>query len=223
MEQRDAETGAEFVLDSRKLIIMFVLLMVVCGTFYTIGFMEGKRQSSVPPRVEVRPPEAVPAVTGTRAESNSKANTSAAQGGMAGDRAAHEELNWYKSVQGVESEAQKSGDVTKSATPTPSETKPTSTPPTQADKTAPASERGSNVQPARIIYSVQVGAFRQRREAEIKAAALKAKGYASEVDLPQSGDQIYLVVVGKFNSRSDAVMMQRKLQKDGFSCFIREK
>jgi cell division protein FtsN len=222
MEQRDAETGADFILDSRKLIIMFVLLMVVCGVFYAIGFMEGKRQT-VQPRVESRPLGAAPSVAEGKAESASKANVSAAQGGMAGDRSAQQRLNWYKSVQGVQGEAQKSGDATKSTVTAPAVETPASTSPPQVAKAAAASEQGSSVPPSKVSYSVQVGAYRQRYDAEAKGANLKAKGYASEVEPSQSGNQIYFVIVGKFSSRADAVAMQHKLQKDGISSFIREK
>lgn len=222
MGQRDAESGAEFILDNRKLIIGFVLLVVICGAFYTIGYMEGKRQA-VQPRAERTSPGPVPSVPKVPAGSDSRANITAAKTASVEDRSVREQLDWYKSVQSSVGETRKPDDVTKSAKTAPPPAQPTSTsqPPVAKATTAPA--QVSLAPPPKVTYSVQVGAFRQRREAEIKAAAVKAKGYACEVDLPQSGDQIYLVVVGKFNSRADAVAMQRKLQKDGFSCFIREK
>jgi cell division protein FtsN len=190
--------------------------------FYTIGFMEGKRQA-VQPRVEGQSRGAVPSVAQGKAESSSKANVSAERGGVVGDRSAHEQLNWYKSVQGVEGEAQKSGDVKKSTVTAPAVETPAPTPPPQVAKAAAPPEQGSIVPPSKVRYSVQVGAYRQRHDAEAKAADLKAKGYASEVELSQSGNQIYFVIVGKFSSRADAVVMQHKLQKDGISSFIREK
>jgi cell division protein FtsN len=220
MEQRDAESGTEFVLDNRKLIVGFVLLVVICGVFYTIGFMEGKRQA-VQPRVERRSPGPVPKVPEVTAGSDSKASITATKTAPVEDRSVREQLDWYKSVQSSEGETRKLGDVTKSAKTAPAPAQSASTSQPQVAKAAPA--QGTIAPPPKVTYTVQVGAFRQRRDAETKAAALKAKGYASEVDLPQSADQIYLVVVGKFNSRADAVAMQLKLQKDGFSCFVRAK
>jgi cell division protein FtsN len=222
MEQRDAESGAEFVLDNKKLIIGFVLLMVICGTFYTIGFMEGKRQA-VQPQAERASPGPVPSVPKVPAGSDSKANASAAKTASPEDRSVREQLDWYKNVQSSAGEMRKPGDLAKSAETAPAQVKPTSTVQPQGGNATAAPAQVPLASPPKVTYSVQVGAFRQRREAEIKAAALKAKGYACEVDLPQSGDQIYLVLVGKYGSRADAVAMQRKLQKDGFSCFIREK
>ena len=126
-------------------------------------------------------------------------------------------------MQGVEGEARKSGDVAKSAKTAPAVAKPASTSQPQVTKAAAAPEQESVVPPPKVTYTVQVGAFRQRPDAETKAAAVRAQGYECEVELPQSADKLYLVVVGKFSSRADAVAMQRKLQKNGFSSFIREK
>ena len=39
-----SESGLELVLDNRKIVIGFVLLIFICGCFFVIGFIEGKRQ-----------------------------------------------------------------------------------------------------------------------------------------------------------------------------------
>ena len=44
MDDQSAEPGFEFVLDNRKLIVVFLLLISFCGGFFVLGFMEGKRQ-----------------------------------------------------------------------------------------------------------------------------------------------------------------------------------
>jgi cell division septation protein DedD len=222
MEQRDAESGTEFVLDNRKLIIGFVLLMVVCGAFYTVGFMEGKRQA-VQPRVERMSPGPVPSVAEVTVGSDSKANAAAAKTASVGDRSVREQLDWYKNVQSSGGEPRRPGDAAKSVKTAPAPVNPASALQPQVAKAVAASAQGSITPPPKVTYTVQVGAFRQRLDAEAKAAGIKAKGYPCEVELSQSADQIYLVVVGKFDSRADAVAMLRKLQQDGFSSFVRGK
>jgi cell division protein FtsN len=73
----------------------------------------------------------------------------------------------------------------------------------------------------RPTYTVQVGAFRQPREAESRAAALKEKGFECLIEAPKTEGQLYTVKVGRFESRAEAVAMQRKLTKVGFSCYIK--
>jgi hypothetical protein len=44
MTDREPEAGHELVLDNRKLIIAFAVLIAICGAFFVLGFMEGRRQ-----------------------------------------------------------------------------------------------------------------------------------------------------------------------------------
>jgi cell division protein FtsN len=70
-------------------------------------------------------------------------------------------------------------------------------------------------------YTVQVGAFRQKSEAETKARQLKAKGFESRIEPPESPEDLYLIQVGRFKSRADAVAMQLRLKKSGFASFVK--
>jgi cell division protein FtsN len=72
-----------------------------------------------------------------------------------------------------------------------------------------------------LKYSVQVGAFRQAEQAASRASALKARGYPCNLIPPGGTNELYLVTVGAFDSRADAVAMQLRLKKDGFSSFIK--
>ena len=44
MTDREPEVGHELVLDNRKLIIVFAVFIAICGAFFVLGFMEGRRQ-----------------------------------------------------------------------------------------------------------------------------------------------------------------------------------
>ncbi len=220
MNQTGTDSGTELVLDNRKLIITFLVLVVVCGAFFVIGFMEGKRQA-VPTRVERTP--SYPAA-GTEAEArgpDTKAAGRPTESAPNEDRSGRSQMDWYRNVQGKESGAQKPSEAPKAAktTPTPPEKKPVVSQP-QVTKGTAATGAGSMVPAANVTYTVQVGAFKQRQEAESRAGALKAKGYDCVIDFSPV-QQLYLVKVGKFDTRADAKAMQLQLSKDGISSFIK--
>ena len=66
-----------------------------------------------------------------------------------------------------------------------------------------------------------MGAFRQRREAEAKAAALKARNYDYVIEPTEGSEPLFMLKVGRFESRAEAVATQLRLKRDGFSTFIK--
>jgi cell division protein FtsN len=216
MAQSSAESGNEFVLDNRRLIIGFMLLIVICGAFFVVGFMEGKRQAV---QAKSERPSSGPAGTPSEAAARAGAATAAtpAKNGRAEDRSVREQLDWYKTVQGGDTATRTATEASKSAKadPTKAESVPRPAAGTQKPAALPKASSGA------AMYTVQVGAFRQRHEAESKAGALKTRGYTFVVESPATPDGLFLVKVGNFSSRADAVAMERRLRKDGFSCFIK--
>jgi cell division protein FtsN len=215
MTDQGPEHGYEFVLDNRKLIVAFAVLIVVCGCFFVVGFVEGKRQGNQersqavaessatvsPERLQapVPPPEDNPG------ELSLKENSE------------EQRLDWYKSVNGREN------------TPGIEPQKTTSDAANRIMEPSPSTETAGRLKPqpsathaGPVTYSVQVGAFRQQREVEIKAQMVRSKGYECRIEPPRSPGQFYLLKVGKFGSRAEAVAMQIRLRKSGFtSAFIK--
>ncbi len=216
MDSKSAESGTELVLDNRRLILAFLLLMAVCGGFFVIGFMEGKRQ--VIHSAAGGSPSAAPTTSEVPVATGTAAAAAPAKSARAEDRSIRDQLDWYKSVQSNAKDVGKGLDP--AGTP-----KTTSVPGKKAaavqSPTKPPAAPGAPAAAAKTVYTVQVGAFKQPREAETKAEALRVKGYPCSIELPKTADDFYLVKVGKFSSRADAVAMQRKLKKDGFNSFIK--
>jgi cell division protein FtsN len=218
MEQPGTEAGTELVLDNRKLIVGFVLLAALCGACFVIGFMEGKRQATQA-KMDSMPLAAPPAEPTEGLASGLSKSPGKTQDIPAKDRSIREQLDWYKNVQGSGTGAAKAAIKADGTTSTPVAPK----------SAAPAPEpKGSNILPpavavpaAKVSYSVQVGAFRQLKEAEATVAGLKAKGFEAVIDPPKSEKQLYLVKVGQYELRADAIAMQHKLTKAGISCFIK--
>ncbi len=201
MENRSPESGMELVLDNRKLIVAFAILIAVCGCFFVLGFVEGRRQATQEvARNQLRDSMAA------SAEQPKK---------QTDERAPQEQLDWYKSVSDRDATAAKTA------------SKPAAIPqsePTPARATA--AEPAVAVQPpaapaAKTVYSVQVGVFKNRDKVEAEQKSLKAKGYEGYIDQLDSG--VFSLRVGKFDSRAEAVAMSHRLKSDGFAALIKAK
>jgi cell division protein FtsN len=134
------------------------------------------------------------------------ADESAAETPPVEEEDVQQDLEWYHSVNKKGSE--------------PAGVQP-SEPSGTTKETAETSSSGSSVGSAAVTYSVQVGAFKRRPEAEAHALNVRSKGFDSRVESPKSSGQLYLVKVGKFDTRAEAVAVQLRLRKNGFSCFVK--
>lgn len=71
---------------------------------------------------------------------------------------------------------------------------------------------------SRGYASVQVGSFKNKKNAEKLAMKLSREGYRSYVELPVgSGDRLYRVKVGRLNSKEEAEALAVKLKNNGYS------
>ncbi len=213
MDQR-MDRGMEFVLDNRRLIVGFFVLVAVCGCFFVIGFVEGKRQAV---GLEAR---VIPSTPAALQPQQQALGSDGAPAQPEGDRPVREQLDWYKRVN-------KPGEAARGLEPPPEPVKTVVQPsaaPTAPPEPAPAAKPKPNAPKQAALgqtYSVQVGAFRQRREVEAKAAVLKSKGYDPLIEAPVAPNTLFLLKVGRFTSRADAAAMQLRLKKDGLGSFIK--
>jgi hypothetical protein len=60
-----------------------------------------------------------------------------------------------------------------------------------------------------------------KSEVDSKAKALRAQGYDCRIEDPKSAEDLFLLKVGKYESRVDAVAMQLRLKKSGFFSFVK--
>lgn len=216
MSPNSSESSSELILDNRKLIIAFFLFMTACGAFFLIGFMEGKRQGQRA-RAE-QSPAAAPAAASEAVQDRGAASESAPQ--VVDDAAIRSRLEWYGKVS-------EPGTATDQPSQSRTAAQDIAVRKAASDKAQPrpvpsgSAKKEVAADTAGLKYSVQVGAFRQADQAESRASALKARGYPCSVVPPGPANELYLVLVGEFVSRADAVAMQMRLKKDGFSSFIK--
>ena len=229
MKDHEAEAGHELVLDNRKLILIFVVLIAFCGCFFVVGFMEGKRQG-FQDGVQTAT-EAAKKTTPGETQAQDAAPGSIGSGAVPGEEPAQDsQLAWYNSVNRNDGESETSA-LSESPVPEKKEAPPVKASAKGSSATGAAEPvKKASAEPAPkvlpqvkaaaagdVTYSVQVGAFRVRREVETKAKELRAKGFSSRIEVPQSSDGLYLLKVGKFSSRADAAAMQLRLKKSGIA------
>ncbi len=214
MDRPSSDSGYELVLDNRRLIVAFAALILIFGCFFVLGFMEGKRQG-------LQADSQIASETGTNADSSDEPPVPAkpasrADAAMESPNEPPDErpLEWYKSVSGKGGKPQIAPPPpVASSVPKAVPAKPPAEPATKAPAKAAASSFAS--------YTVQVGAFRQKKQVDSKADLLRSKGFDCRIELPESDEGLYLLKVGKFKSRADAVAMQLRLKKSGFGSFIK--
>ncbi|MBN2241993.1 MAG: SPOR domain-containing protein [Acidobacteria bacterium] len=204
MTEREIESGFELVLDNRKLILAFAVVLFICGCFFVWGFMAGKRQGMQLGAVAGTDDSSAAGLQDSRTSAPENIQDAAEIPPMEED-AVEQDLDWYKSVN------KKEGD--------PAPVRPPRSPETK--EAAGASSAVAKADAAGITYTVQVGAFKRRPEAEAHALDVRSKGFDSRVEPPDSPGQLYLVKVGKFDTRAEAVAEQLRLKKNGFSCFVK--
>jgi len=233
MVDRNADAGHELVLDNRKLILVFAVLIVTWGIFFVLGYKTGKEQG-----YQEGTQVAAESASKNKSENlQAKAVEPGNESAVAKPDSATPEgqqLDWYKNINRRDGEPEakpKNIPPAKEEKPqapeTPVAKEPAKPAATETAKKPPVVPESKPKAPAiaepskPVTYSVQVGAFRVRREVETKAKELQAKNFDCRIESPQTPDQLYLLKVGRFNSRSEAVAMQLRLKKNGFTSFIK--
>ncbi len=221
MDNHSGENASQLVLDNRRLIIAFAFLIIICGSFFVIGYVEGKRQS-------LTRRSGQPAATGEIADTASAEPVEEKKAGVkpetAADKAVGEDLDWYQNVkrkatepvQGLKPPAASGSN--RAVAESPAGSNPSHDP---AGKQAALKPSNAPQAQGKVTYSVQVGAFRHKKEAEAKAEVLKAKHYKYVIEPSGGTDSLFLLKVGRYESRADAVAMQLRLKRDGFVTFIK--
>ena len=112
------------------------------------------------------------------------------------------------------------------ATPAPVTPPVVSAPPVQPEKPAPstpskAAEKPKAAKPAAAgSYWVQVGAFKQGKNAEGLARTLRSEGFTVQVAKVTRDEPLHVVRVGGYPDRSKATAAREELQGKGHSGFV---
>ena len=221
--QKQADNEPDFVLDNRKLVLIFFGLLAICGCFFILGYTLGSGAPSPPANY---------ANAGVAGKSGINDNSG---------REAYDRMNEIVSepIPPSSTVAKPSPAAVEAAVVVLNPEPPAvSLPPVSTDKTRSQSLETTNkaaaattgktasstkqTASARGTFSVQVAAFRARSQAENKAMELEAKGFEYRIESPQTANDYYRVKVGRFASRAQADEMANRLRRSGFETMISE-
>jgi cell division septation protein DedD len=193
----DQLRDTEITLSTGKLLIIFFTLSIICGVFFTLGYMLGKSTSSGA-RTEIV--GSVPS-GGTAAGKPTAGNKTAQTQPQASPNTANP-----SPASGSDASAPK--------TPDTSATQPVSS------SKAPDQSSANNANSTPGSFMVQVAAVSKQEDAEILKTALQKKQYPVFI-ATSAGDPLFHVQVGPFTDRKDAEAMKTKLAADGYGAIVK--
>jgi cell division protein FtsN len=212
------KSGRDFVLESRHLVGLFMLLVVIFGVVFTLGYLLGRSQydsglrAAIGKTVEDDPPAVATAVKSKgKPEPQESANTAPSQ--------KNSDWDFYHSAEPKTTEDHLQPPKKTAVTAQPSAPKPAADPPksvTPSKKSAPA---GTPLVTNGAIM-LQVAAVQREGDAMALAQALQQKKFPAFVITP-STDKYYRVQVGPYADTESATNARRDLEAKGFKSIVK--
>ena len=202
-KESDQEQDREIILSTGKLLGVFFALAIVCGVFFTMGYLLGK-STSAGGRTEIV--GAVP-TGGSSAGKPSAANKTP-------------ETITQTCPPGSPHCASAAGSDTSTSGKNADQS--AAQPPSTGKSTDQSSQSsGTEIKTgAGGSFMVQVAAVTKQEDAEILVTALRKKQYPVFI-ANSSGDPLFHVQVGPFSERKDAEAMRSRLSGDGYNAIVK--
>ena len=197
------------VMESRHLLGVFLGVVVLCGVFFTLGYVMGRTQYETSVRaaaVNPHPADAAPK------------STPAPQTGKSAPIPAPTDWTFPSAA-----ESKKPPERLKPVEPKPASTAASASAPRgpapeaakPASKTAASKTLGKAPLIPRGAYVLQVAALTREGDALALAEALQKKGYPAFLLTP-AGDNLYRVQVGPYADAASSEKARRGLEREGF-------
>jgi DedD protein len=198
----DQVRDTEITLSTGKLLGMFFALAIVCGVFFTMGYLLGK-STSAGGKTEIV--ATVPSSSAGKPYAGNKTPEAVTQTCPPGSP---------NCATTAASDANSSAKVPdQQPTPQSSSSKTTDQSTTQSAGTDAKTGAASS-------FMVQVAAVSKQEDAEILVTALRKKQYAVFI-ANATGDPLFHVQVGPFTDRKDAEAMRTRLSGDGYNAIVK--
>jgi DedD protein len=208
--------GGDRILESRHLVGLFLGVVLLCGVFFTLGYVMGKTQYSGAVHAASSPDFTAP-VRG------SKSKTSADDTSTAAAPAANpSEWDFYGKKQDDDDHLQQPAKDSAPWPSSPSSPAPVATQPSpkRRAREAPTAARFGVPPLLKGSIVLQVAALRHQGDAVAMAGMLQKKRFPAFVVLPAS-DNYYRVQVGPYRSERAAESARSSLERDGFKAIIK--
>jgi DedD protein len=197
----DQVRDTEITLSTGKLLGMFFALAIVCGVFFTMGYLLGK-STNAGGRTEIV--ATVPSSSAGKPYAGNKAPEAVTQTCPPGS------ANCATTAAGDPSPSARAAD--QQPAPQQSSSKPSD----QGTQSAGADAKTG----AASSFMVQVAAVSKQEDAEILVTALRKKQYPVFI-ANATGDPLFHVQVGPFTDRKDAEAMRTRLSGDGYNAIVK--
>jgi hypothetical protein len=222
--------GGDRVLESRHLVGLFLGVVLLCGVFFTLGYVMGRTQygGSVHAESPARMPVGASTV-GASTPIAPPANTAADSAKPAPAASVPNEWDFYSKKNDDQDKLAPSKQVAANhpaaaAPPDSSEPAATLTPVereqaglTHVKAPAPAPA----FRPTKNSIVLQVAALRHQSDALTMADLLQKKRFPAFVVAPASGDPLYHVQVGPYTDERTADAARAALDHDGFKAILK--
>jgi DedD protein len=203
-KEDDQVRDTEITLSTGKLLGIFFALAIVCGVFFTMGYLLGKSNSA-----------------GGKTEIVATVPSSSAGKPYAGNRTP--EAVTQTCPPGSPNCAAAAGTTdtssTAKASDQPPPVQPLSGSKTPDQSTTPPAGTDAKAGTA-SSFMVQVAAVSKQEDAEILVTALRKKQYPVFI-ANAAGDPLFHVQVGPFSDRKDAEAMRTRLSGDGYNAIVK--
>ena len=201
-KESDQVRDTEITLSTGKLLGIFFALAIICGVFFTMGYLLGKSNSA-----------------GGKTEIVATVPSSSAGKPYAGNRTP--EAVTQTCPPGSPNCAAAASDANSSAKPAdqpPAAQQPSGSK-TSDQSTTPSAGTDAKTGTA-SSFMVQVAAVSKQEDAEILVTALRKKQYPVFI-ANAAGDPLFHVQVGPFSDRKDAEAMRTRLSSDGYNAIVK--
>lgn len=207
--------GRDMVMESRHLLGVFLGIVVLCGVFFTLGYVMGRTQYDA----------SVRAAVSTSPQNSATGQPSKTQAKPATSTPGPSEWDFYRAAESKKSaEALKPGEPGKQPAAAASATSTSSSPAGASAKPAAKSAAiKSSLKPPLIprgAIVLQIAALTRQGDALALAEALQQKQYPAFVLEPSTGN-LYRVQVGPYADVQSAEIAKRSLERDGFKAIAK--
>jgi DedD protein len=220
MASKEKKSGGDFILESRHLVGLFLLLVVIFGVVFTLGYLMGRSQYDSRVRAAVGLPSgtdapAAPAAAPPVAKSKT---TPPADDSQVPKK--NSDWDFYHSAD-PQAAADHLQPVPKAVVPSPPPTAPKSVPaPAKIAKPVkPSADTSGPLIPKGTIM-LQVAAVMHQEDALALAQALQQKKFPAFVLTP-GADKLYRVQVGPYADNQSAAAARQQLEAKGFKSIIK--
>jgi cell division septation protein DedD len=199
----DQVRDTEITLSTGKLLGIFFALAIICGVFFTMGYLLGKSNSA-----------------GGRTEIVATVPSSSAGKPYAGNKTPEAVTQTCPpgSPNCAAASTSEASSTSKPADQQPTVQQPSGSKTSDQSTTPSASTDGKSG--AASSFMVQVAAVSKQEDAEILVTALRKKQYPVFI-ANAAGDPLFHVQVGPFSDRKDAEAMRTRLSGDGYNAIVK--